>query len=257
MAVGLDKRVLSLVGELIGLLDLDELSLGLMHALQEAVPADWSALNEVPADLPRTISLTAPPLPAWVHNGFARHGSQNPIAAYFLRTRDGRATRISDVMTRREFHRLEVYTHVYRPLGIEYQIAFTLPSSAERILGASLSRVRRDFTARERDLLNLSRPYLIQVYRNALEHSRVAAGADPQLPLQGLEALGLTHRQAQVLRLVVTDRSASEAGAALGIAPRTVHKHLENCYRTLGVGGRREASRVAWDTAGIAEGESA
>jgi DNA-binding CsgD family transcriptional regulator len=245
----LDKRVLALVGEVLGLLDLEELSRGLMHALQEAVPADWSALNEVPADLPRTISLTDPPVPASFHKAFARYGPQNPIAAYFLRTRDGRATRISDLMTRRELHRLDVYRHVYGPLGVEYQIAFTLPSSAERILGASLSRRRRDFTARERDLLNLSRPYLIQVYRNALEHSRAMAGSDTELPLPRLEALGLTHRQAQVLRLIVTGRSAPEAAAALGIATRTVHKHLEHCYRVLGVTGRGEASRVAWAAA--------
>jgi DNA-binding CsgD family transcriptional regulator len=245
--------VLSLVGELIGLLDLDELSLGLMHALQEVVPADWSALNEVPADLPRTISLTDPVLPASAHRAFARYGLQNPIAAHFLRTRDGRATRISDLMTRRELHRLDVYRHVYGPLGVEYQIAFTLPSTAERILGASLSRCRRDFTARERDLLNLSRPYLIQIYRNALEYSRAVAGADSELPLPRLEALGLTHRQAQVLRLTVTGRSAPEAAAALGIAPRTVHKHLEHCYRILEVTSRSEASRVAWAVASVVD----
>jgi DNA-binding CsgD family transcriptional regulator len=247
--------VLSLVGELIGLLDLDELSRGLIHALQEAVPADWSALNEVPADLPRTISLTDPPLPPSTHKAFAHYAPQNPIAAYFLRTRDGRATRISDLMTRRELHRLDIYRYVYQPLGVEYQIAFTLPSNAERILGASLSRRRRDFTARERDLLNLSRPYLIQIYRNALEHSRAIAGTDSQLPLPQLEALGLTRRQAQVLRLIVTGRSAPQAGAALGIAPRTIHKHLEHCYRVLGVAGRGEASRVVWAAAGAMEGE--
>jgi DNA-binding CsgD family transcriptional regulator len=247
IAVGLDKRVLSLVGDLVGLLDLDELSRGLLHALHQEMPADWSALNEVPADLPRTISITDPPLPASAHTAFARYAAQNPIAAYFLRTRDGRATRISDLMTRRELHRLDIYRHVYGPLGVEYQIAFTLPSTAERILGVSLSRRRRDFTARERDLLNLARPYLIQIYRNALEYSRAAAGS--QMPLPRLEALGLTHRQAEVLRLTVTGRSAPEVGSTLGIAPRTVHKHLENCYRVLKVAGRGEASRIAWTTA--------
>ncbi len=238
--------MLSLVGELIGLLELDELSRGLIETLRQAVPSDWTALNEVPADLPRTISMSDPPLPASMHRVFARYAPENPIAGYFLRTRDGRATRISDLVTRSEFHRLDVYRHVYRHLDVEYQVAFTLPSNADRILGASLSRSRRDFTARERDLLNLARPYLIQIYRNALSHSRLAAGDSPELPLRALEALGLTHRQAQVLRLVVAGRSAPEAGELLGIAPRTVHKHLERSYRVLGVAGRAEASRRVW-----------
>lgn len=254
MAGGLEKRVLSLVGEVIGLLDLDELSRGLIRALHEVVPSDWGALNEVPADLPYTISLTDPPVPASLHEAFARYASQNPIADHFLRTHDGRATRISDLVTRRQFHRLDVYQHVYRPLNVEYQIAFTLPSTKDRILGASLSRARRDFTARERDLLNLARPYLIQIYRNALAYSRLAAGAASEPPLATLEALGLTRRQAQVLQLAVTGRSAAQIGAALGIAPRTVHKHLEHCYRALRVGGRAEASRIAREAAAGASG---
>lgn len=253
IARSLETRVLSLVGELIGLLDLDELSRGLLQALQEAVPADWSALNEVPADLPHTVSLTEPPLPRSAHEAFALHAAQNPVAAHFLRTRDGRATRISDLITRRELHRLDLYKYVYAQLGVEYQIAFTMPSDAERILGASLSRSRRDFTARERDLLNLARPYLIQIYRNALEHSRAAAGADSRLSMARLETLGLTRRQAEVLRLVGSGRTAAGAAVVLGIQPRTVHKHLEHCYRVLGVTNRSEAVRVAWGAAGTGE----
>lgn len=235
--------MLALIGDLIGLTEVDEFCDGLLHVLRQAVPSDWSALNEVPADLPHTISLTEPPVPLELHEAFARHATQNPIAAYFLRTRDGRATRISDLMTRRELHRLDLYRLVYRPLRIEYQIAFTLPSEATRILGVVLSRERRDFTARERDFLNLARPYLIQLYRNALAHGVRSAGPRPEVPT--LMALGLTRRQAQVLRVVAGGRSSREAAGELGIAPRTAQKHLELCYRALGVSSREEAVEVA------------
>ncbi len=222
----------------------------MIRALREAVPADWCALNEVPADLPHPISLTFPLVPASMHETFARYAQQNPIAAHFLRTRDGRATRISDLVTRSELHELELYRQVYKPLHVEYQIAFTLPSAAERILGVSLSRRRRDFTDRERDLLNLARPYLIQVYRNAIAHSALTGGSEDGPPLSKLEGFGLSRRQAEVLRLAVMGRSTGQIAAALGIAPRTVHKHLEHCYRRLGVRSRAEASRlVQSDTA--------
>ncbi len=246
MPAGLEKRALSLIGELIGLTDLPEFCTGLLHALREAVPSEWSALNEVPSDYPHAISLTEPPVPAEIHELFARYGTENPVAAHFLTTGDGRATRISDLITRRQLHRLELYHHIYMHLRIEYQIAFTLPSKAERILGVVLSRERRDFTARERDLLNLCRPYLIQLYRNAL--ARTHLDPNPQLPLPALAALGVTRRQAQVLRLVALGRTASQAAAELGIAPKTVHKHLEQCYRTLQVNTRADATRVAWAT---------
>lgn len=45
-------RVLALVGEVIGLLDLEEFFPGLLAALRQAVPADWSALNQLPQTRP-------------------------------------------------------------------------------------------------------------------------------------------------------------------------------------------------------------
>jgi ATP/maltotriose-dependent transcriptional regulator MalT len=233
----------------IGLLDLEELCQGMLRALREAVPAEWCALNELPADLPHTISLTEPEVPRELHVAFARHALQNPLAAYYMRTMDGRAMRFSDLLTRRELHRLDLYREVYRPLGVEYQIAFTLPSSAHQVLGIALSRSKRDFTATERALLNLARPYLIQAYRNALAHTALTHGAGRQIVVSDLLALGLTCRQAEVLRLVAMGRSDHDAAAALGITVRTAQKHLEHCYRTLAVNDRSQAAQLAWNAA--------
>jgi DNA-binding CsgD family transcriptional regulator len=244
----MERRVLSLLGEVIGLLELDELSYGLLHGLREAVPSEFCAIHELPADLPHTVSLTDPPTSPAQHRAFARYASQNPIAAYFIRTRDGRATRFSDLITRRELHQLDLYREVYFPLEVEYQIAFTLPSGAERILGVALSRCERDFTASERDLLNLARPYLIQAYRNALMHTDLMQASGTGVSIAALRGLGLTERQAEVLRLVAMGYSSRHAATALGIRVRTAQKHLEHCYRALKVNSRSEASRVAWAT---------
>jgi DNA-binding CsgD family transcriptional regulator len=237
------------VGEVMGLLDLEELCHGLLRALREAVPAEWCALNELPADLPRTISISEPPVPAAIHVAFARYASQNPLVRYYLQTHDGRATRFSDLLARRELHRLDLYREVYRPLGVEYQIAFTLPASSRQLLGIALSRATRDFSATERDLLNLLRPYLIQAYRNALAHTLLARGAGRRIVVSDLRALGLTQRQAEVLRLVAMGYSDHDAATALGIGVRTAQKHLERCYRTLAVSDRSQAARLAWASA--------
>jgi DNA-binding CsgD family transcriptional regulator len=250
----LERRTLALIGEVMGLLDLEELCDGLLRALREAIPAEWCALNELPADLPRTVSITEPPVPARMHAAFARLGAENPLVAYYMQTRDGRAMRFSDVVTRRELHRLDIYREVYRPLGVEYQIAFTLPSASERVLGIALSRARRDFTASERDLLNLARPYLIQAYRNALAHTQLARGAGRRIVVADLRGLGLTERQSQVLRLVAMGHSDQDAASALGMRVRTAQKHLERCYRALDVSDRSQAARLAWAAAGAASG---
>ena len=61
--------------------------------------------------------------------------------------------------------------------------------------------------------------------------------------------LGLTGRQAEVLRLVAMGSSDHDTAAQLGISTRTVQKHLEVCYRRLGVENRSQAARVAWTVA--------
>lgn len=150
------------------------------------------------------------------------------------------------MITRRQLHRLELYREVYGPLGVEYQIAFMLPSARDEILGVVLSRTQRDFNAAERDLLNLARPYLIRAYRNAIAYTAMARGAGRGIVTADLRAIGLTERQAEVLRLVAMGHSDQDAAAALGIAIRTVQKHLQHCYRALEVDNRSQAAAVAW-----------
>ncbi len=70
--------------------------------------------------------------------------------------------------------------------------------------------------------------------------------ADPT-PDSGLDAriaqLGLTARQAEVLRLVAQGRSNKQVAAELQVSPSTVKRHLENAYdRT---GARSRAALIA------------
>ena len=49
-----------------------------------------------------------------------------------------------------------------------------------------------------------------------------------------------------MLALVARGRSNRDAGAILGISDRTVQKHLEHCYRVLGLQGRSAAAELVW-----------
>ena len=83
------------------------------------------------------------------------------------RTRDGRPYRISDFLTRAEYHRLPLYREFYGKIEAEYQCALTLPSRPPVVIGLALTRARSDFTDREVAGLAAARPHLIQAYRNA------------------------------------------------------------------------------------------
>ena len=137
-----------------------------------------------------------------------------------------------------------LYREVYEPLGIRHQIAFTLPAVPGRIVGIALSRGDPDFTDAERDLLDRARPYLIQTYRNAAAFGAQRAARTEPTAAQlaaGLTRAGLTRRQADVVGLVALGASNREAGARLEISERTVEKHLQRAFATLGVGTRSGA----------------
>jgi DNA-binding NarL/FixJ family response regulator len=75
------------------------------------------------------------------------------------------------------------------------------------------------------------------------EAEEAAAGelatADPA------EALGLTRREAEVLRLVAQGRSNREIAAALSVSPRTVDGHVANLLGKLGLDSRAAAAAFA------------
>jgi DNA-binding NarL/FixJ family response regulator len=238
-----DAILLELMGEVIGLLDLEELMRGMLDALLRAIPSKWASLNEVGPD--GVVALVEPELePKWFPL-FAELAHENPIYQRWMRTRDGRAYRFSDVATREELEATRLHKEVYEPLGIHHQIAVTLPSEADRVLALVLHREDSDFTDDERELLNRARPFLIQAYRNAIAHTELMRGS-AELMNGTLEAHGLTAREAEVMKLVALGGSNRDVATRLAVSDRTVQKHLERAYRKLGVTTRSAAAERAW-----------
>jgi DNA-binding CsgD family transcriptional regulator len=340
------RPLLELVGEAFGFEDLDEFRPGILEVLNRAVPSPWVSYNEVGLDPRRTISIVVPPAPDELFEVFARLSHENPILAEYRRTGDGRPRRISDLIDRASYRRLDLYRDCYRLMGVESQIAFTLPARRPLVLGIALSRGEEDFSNAEAELLALARPYLIQAYRNAeLSSARAAAlraaesgletlgrhvvvldrqsriefatdtarrwlgqsdagravlpaeirdwiadqrgqwaaseplvlrvggsqvlvrllprrgddlrdvllveGGSGELTVPALRGLGLTARQAEMLRWVALGYSVASAAAHMGIARRTADKHLQHVYAKLGVPSLAEATATAWAAVGV------
>ena len=243
-----DSVLLDLVGEMFGVLERDELRRAMITALRRVIPADWASLNEIGPD--RVVSVVDPPLEQEWLDRFAELAHENPLVQYWQRTRDGRAYRFSDVTaTRSQLESTRLYREVYVPLGVNHQIAFTLPSDDHaHLLGIALSREETDFTDEERDFLNRARPYLIQAYRNALAHARLQGQTTAALEA-ALAQQGLTAREAEVVRFVALGLSNHHIAERLGLSARTVQKHLERAFRKLDVRTRSAAAARAWDLA--------
>jgi DNA-binding CsgD family transcriptional regulator len=244
--------LLELIGDVCGLLDIDELRHGLLDSLHRVLPSDYVSLNDVGPTPDQIVTIMQPQAPELVPR-WEQLAHENPILQHNLRTRDGRAYRFSDVISREELHELPLYKEVYAPLGVEHQLAFTLPANGERVLAIALSRGGDDYSDAERDLADRARPFLIQAYLNALAFESLRAGSSDNAArpaLDSLRAAGLTRREAEVMRLVALGRSNQHVAAELGISDRTVGKHLEHSFRKLGVGDRSSAAGRVWALAG-------
>jgi len=119
---------------------------------------------------------------------FESHKHEHPLIWHFSEHPQARVGKISDFLTQREFHRLALYNEFFRKIGVEYQIVIGLPAPSPRVGGVALSRKGPDFSERERMLLSVLQPHIVQAHRNAEAFSRVKREAT--LVLTGLEEVG-------------------------------------------------------------------
>ncbi len=148
--------------------DLPSFRSHVISALPKLIPADVTAYNEVDSHQQLTDSLYEPrgSVSDESTRVFNRYAHEHPVISHIARTGDSRVLKISDFLSRGHFHRLGLYNEFFRGFGLEYQIAATILSK-RRIIGIVLNRSRRDFNERERQMLGLLSPHLLQAYRNA------------------------------------------------------------------------------------------
>jgi DNA-binding CsgD family transcriptional regulator len=161
------RRALHATQELAELDDLAQLPERAASMLRRLVPCDIGSYNAVDP-VSQQASVAADPAESLFEGGveaLAQFAHQNPLVAYYARTGDGRALRISDFISRRQLHRTDLYNLVYRQIALEHQMAIAMPSPQRslgrpgELIGLTLSRSRRDFNAAEQLLLEHIRPH--------------------------------------------------------------------------------------------------
>ena len=102
----------------------------------------------------------------------------------------------------------------------------TKPVAREDLLAAVTSRLSRKLA-----------------HRREVEEAQSSGGFNPNFAShQPMVAQGLTEREAQVLLWVAQGKGNSDVGQLLGMAEKTVKKHLGNIFEKLGVENRNAAT---------------
>ena len=147
-----------------------------VSGLQNLVPSEIIAYNEVNLrtqhnevvyDRPEAMNLPD------ADRIFDRYIPEHPLISYRKSTLGHNAVKISDLVSAAHFHQLGLYYEFFRRIGIEDQMALTLPSPRPVVVGIALNRSRPNFSERDRLLLNLAYPHLLQAYRNTEAWTRL------------------------------------------------------------------------------------
>lgn len=209
----------------------------LLHALRLIVPgdigvADFSGIAEI-----RAFTAYDPghAIPAEVNAAVHRHLGDNPLYG----RRHARATSISDLMTRRAWHRTALHGEAYGKVGQEDGLALDIALGGSGLLTLNVTRGRRGYSAGERFSLGLLRPHVHAQWARlrAEQRMRHALARNAPSPLDALSA-----REREVLAWVAGGKANAVIAELLDIRPGTVKRHLENIYRKLGVTDRRDAA---------------
>lgn len=164
---------------------------------------------------------------------------EHPIRQHQLQTGELRAVKIYDFVTPRQLRQTQFYADFIRPWATPFMMALGLPAPRGRTRNFILDREQGDFGERERTLLDLLQPHLLQTRRAAEVRRR--ARQTVALPANGV----LTQRELEILVHVGEGLRNREIAEALWISPGTVRRHLDNIYAKLGAHTRTAAVRIA------------
>jgi len=171
------KEVLEFLERIYAISDFDTFRKQVVFGLQNLVPSEVNGYNEVDICSQHNTVVYDRPEAITIPDGegvFDRHIPEHPLIAYSKVTKGHGAVKISDVISTRRFHSLGLYNEFFRLIGIEDQMVISFPSPRPVIVGVTLNRKHRNFTERERLLLNLINPHLFQAYSNNEAVSRLS-----------------------------------------------------------------------------------
>jgi DNA-binding CsgD family transcriptional regulator len=165
---------------------------------------------------------------------FDRHFDEHPLVREHGRNRRAVTRRISDLVPQSTFCETPLYNDYYRAIGIDHTMAMPIYVDRRLLVSFVFNRARRPFRERERDLAELVRPQLAQLYRLSGAQIRPHSA--------------LTAREREVLGWLAAGKTNRDIAEIIGAKPRTVEKHLERVYEKLGVETRTAAVMRAYQS---------
>lgn len=181
------SSILASIQQLHACAEPDAFAFDVLSMLLGLVPGKGASFNRLEMRSVRLLCQSYPkrtlePLTEESRKSFLQFQDQHPFVSLFRQTGGFGPVRTSDLMRQREFERLAIYNEYYRRFDSRYQIEFTLPAPRDVCVAIALNRADRDFSDRDRAVLELLRPHVAagnRAMRMQLEFKALEQCVDP------------------------------------------------------------------------------
>ncbi len=217
-----------------------------LAAMSRMIPADFCHIHVVDRASGRILQHNLPVVPFNAEEiaYYGAHPQENALVAYYHRTGETRARRLSDVVNLREYRRTDFYRRCLSRLGINHTLALPVTVDAHTVAALAFDRRRTNFTVRHRALLDAFSPHFLLAWKRHEKPWHETAPAQPTAR-QKLLSLGLTPREAEVLFWMTEGKQNREIATILGRSIQTMQEHVGNLVRKLGQENRHAATVFA------------
>lgn len=199
----------------------------------------------------RAVTVDFYGLPAFTkahYDYYSRHAMEHPIARHFVETGDCRAIRVSDLMPTAKWTRTRFWKTCLAWLNYRYELIAVWPLGRNSIFNMTFNRINKDFTVREKYLLNAVRSFVGCHYqglaRTAQLQSALKKSRNAPMPSQP-DLSQLTPREREVFYWLGEGKDNGEIAILFGISLRTVQKHMEQILKKLCLENRYAAAALA------------
>lgn len=109
---------------------------------------------------------------------FGRYVHQHALIPVALARTDGKAMKMTDVISQTDFERSELYNEFYRGLKFKRQMGMAMPVTGDLKVACVYTHGGDDFSERDRSMLTLAGPHLLNAMRNALAYERLSGAME-------------------------------------------------------------------------------
>jgi DNA-binding CsgD family transcriptional regulator len=206
----------------------------LLAEIAGLIPCENLGYNDINARTNQVVMVIKPEVRRIFELGpvLEQHFHEHPQLTYYRGCSDRQVYQTSDFMSFRAFKQLGIYREVYRHIDADHQLTVLLSEPGQTSdIGIAINRKRCGFSERERAMLNLLRPHIIQARANALAFT--AAERRVQALTESLGALRVG---------VMTLRPDGQVGWSTPLAVELLERYFP--------GSGRESSRLPEPLAG-------